>query len=118
MLIISIFIIVGGGYMTFVEFTTEWYYSSAIIDLFLLQHDKWKMYRNAKKTGVKYYLTAFDYTGDAQDGGVPDYYLYPIAQADGGIRYVLYAKDADNEPTFITENFQLIHKLKPLVYKS
>lgn len=110
-LIISIFIIVVGGYMTFAEFTTEWYYSSAIVDIFLFQHDKWKMYRKAKKAGVKHYLTAGHYEDDAHNGTIPDYYLYPIAQADGGIRYVLYANDKDNEPTFITNNFRLIHKL-------
>lgn len=110
-LIISIFIIVIGGYMLFAEFTTEWYYSSAIVDLFLFQHDKWKMYRKAKKAGVKHYLTAWNYADDADNGTIPDYYLYPIAQADGGIRYVLYANDEYNEPTFITENFQLIIKL-------
>ena len=106
-LIISILIIVVGCYMTFVEFTTEWCYSSAIVDLFLFQHDKWRLYRKAKKEKVKIYKYPLDYELDADMGDVPEFYLYPIVQKDGEIHHCLYT---DNYK-FITDNFQLISKL-------
>ena len=106
-LIISILIIVVGCYMTFVEFTTERYYSSAIVDLFLFQHGKWRLYRKAKKEKVKIYRYPLDYELDADMGDVPEFYLYPIVQKDGEIHHYLYT---DNYK-FITDNFQLISKL-------
>lgn len=102
--IVAIFIC---SFLSFIEFTTDLFYFSAIIDLFLFNHRKYKLYRKAKKVGVRHYLTDLEYENDYYNKTVPEYYLYPLTQSDGGIRYLLYTKDYE----FITENFHLIRKL-------
>lgn len=102
--IIAIFIC---SFLSFIEFTTDLFYFSAIVDLFLFDHKKWRLYRKAKKQGVKIYLRPYDYEIDADTGDVPEFYLYPLVQKDGGIHYYLYGPDYQ----FITDNFQLTSRL-------
>lgn len=99
--------IVIGMFLMFIVFTVNEFYFSAIIDMFLFNHKQWKLYRKAKKHGIKRYLTTEEFDKDYYNNTIPEYYVYPVAQIDGGIRYLLYTKDY----TFITENFQLINKL-------
>lgn len=107
LMIFTIFVIVIGDYLLFVVLTINYFYSSAITDLFLFDHKKWKLYQQAKKQGVKHYLRPEDYENDYHNNQVSDFYLYPLIQEDGGIKYYLYTKNC----TFITGNFQLTSRL-------
>ena len=93
--------------LLFITFTESQFYSSAISYLFIFEHKKWKLYQKAKKTGVKTYLYPYDYEIDADTGDVPEFYLYPLVQEDGGIHYYLYGPDYQ----FITDNFYLTERL-------
>ena len=95
------------SYLLFVALTETRFYSSALVSLFLFDNKKWRLYLQAKKKGVRTYLRPLDYEIDAEEGNVPEFYLYPLVQVDGGIHYHLYTKNYE----FITDNFQLTSKL-------
>ena len=104
---ISIAIVIVSLYLIFALITENKFYSSALVTLFILDKKKWRLYLKAKKEKVKIYKHPLDYEIDADMGDVPEFYLYPIVQKDGGIHYHLYT---DNYK-FITDNFQLISRL-------
>lgn len=82
--------------------TNEHFYFSAVLYYKIFMPRIWKEYKNAKKYGVKKYLRASDIERDRDTGKLPLYYLYPIAQEGGEIKYILYKKNK-----WITSNFQL-----------
>lgn len=106
-LLISIITITICSYLLFATLTKNQFYSSALVTLFILDNKKWRLYRKAKKAGVKRYLTALHYEIDANSGNVPQFYLYPLVMEDGGIHYYLYGPNYQ----YITDNFQLISRV-------
>lgn len=106
---ISIAIVIVSLYLIFALITENKFYSSALVTLFIFDNKKWRLYLKAKKKGVRTYLYPADYEIDANMGDIPEFYLYPLVQEDGGIRYLLYWDNGG--PEFVTENFQLISKL-------
>lgn len=95
------------SYLLFAALTETRFYSSALVTLFIFNYKKWRLYKKAKKQGVRTYLYPADFEIDADMGDIPEFYLYPLVQEDGGIHYYLYT---DNY-TFITDNFQLTSRL-------